>query len=485
MIRLPRHDRPVSATRAPIARRRLSVLLTAVLAGVVLNVVGVPGGSAPASASHCPRGRPDPDIARAWPAPFTALSANRCGNGYRLLLADGGVFAFGAATYEGSVPGLRAGGHAVGLSKAIDLAPTPSGEGYWMLDADGGVFAFGDARFRGSLPQLRAAGALRTDTAAARIVATPSGRGYVILDQSGGVFAFGDAPYAGSLPGLRAAGWPIGVAPAVDIAVTRSGRGYWIVDANGGVFAFGDARFHGSVPGLRAAGKISGQADAVAVSASRDGRGYVILDRAGGVFPFGVRFAGSAAGREAGMPAADVALSASGDGYWILFANGAVHAFGDAPRFGSAGGSPTTDLLARANAERAARGIPPLAWSAAAASAAEQWSPHMAATGYRHGGAGLLGNSFAQTGENLFALPAGMATSGHAHRGWMGSDAHRRNILDPGFDAVGIGAYCGPDGTLWLTQIFVKYHGSTRPPLSGAVPAGAPVVRPDPGGAGC
>jgi hypothetical protein len=32
------------------------------------------------------------------------------------------------------------------------MAPTADGNGYWLVAADGGIFAFGDAAFRGSVP---------------------------------------------------------------------------------------------------------------------------------------------------------------------------------------------------------------------------------------------------------------------------------------------------------------------------------------------
>ena len=35
------------------------------------------------------------------------------------------------------------------------LIPTPAGDGYWLVAADGGVFAFGAARYYGSVPGLR------------------------------------------------------------------------------------------------------------------------------------------------------------------------------------------------------------------------------------------------------------------------------------------------------------------------------------------
>jgi hypothetical protein len=34
------------------------------------------------------------------------------------------------------------------------MTPTPSGHGYWFAAADGGVFTFGDAQFQGSLGGL-------------------------------------------------------------------------------------------------------------------------------------------------------------------------------------------------------------------------------------------------------------------------------------------------------------------------------------------
>ena len=36
----------------------------------------------------------------------------------------------------------------------VQLRAMPSGQGYWLVGADGGVFAFGDAVQHGSLPAL-------------------------------------------------------------------------------------------------------------------------------------------------------------------------------------------------------------------------------------------------------------------------------------------------------------------------------------------
>ena len=108
------------------------------------------------------------------------------------MAADGGVFAYGDASYEKSLPQLG-----VHVDDIVGIVPTGDGKGYWLVGADGGVFAFGDARFSGSLPAL---GIHVSDIVG--IAATPSGNGYLLVGSDGGVFAFGAAAYRGSLPGL-------------------------------------------------------------------------------------------------------------------------------------------------------------------------------------------------------------------------------------------------------------------------------------------
>ncbi len=143
---------------------------------------------------------------------------------------DGRVFAQGSAPDRGS-PGET-------TSPVTGLAASPTGEGYWVLTADGGVNAFGDATFFGAV-------AADPGHPAADLAAHPSGKGYWLVADDGGVQAFGYARDLGSLAGRRLA------APIVGIASTPSGAGYWLVASDGGVFAFGDARYLGghSVPG--------------------------------------------------------------------------------------------------------------------------------------------------------------------------------------------------------------------------------------------
>jgi hypothetical protein len=72
------------------------------------------------------------------------MAATPDGKGYWLVASDGGVFAFGDATFYGSTGGLVLNQPIVGMHR------TPDGRGYWLVASDGGVFAFGDATFYGS-----------------------------------------------------------------------------------------------------------------------------------------------------------------------------------------------------------------------------------------------------------------------------------------------------------------------------------------------
>ena len=150
-------------------------------------------------------------------------------NGYWTVASDGGIFAFGAAPFHGSLG-------AVHLNKPIiAMAATANGGGYWLFASDGGVFAFGNAGFYGSTGNV---------TLASPVVGaapTPDGGGYWLVAADGGVFAFGDATFDGSLGG-HALKHPI-----VSMSAADQG-GYWLTDSNGAVTAFGDAGYFGSAP---------------------------------------------------------------------------------------------------------------------------------------------------------------------------------------------------------------------------------------------
>jgi subtilase family serine protease len=163
--------------------------------------------------------------------------------GYWEVGGDGGIFAFGDATFDGSMGGQPLNAPIVGL------AATPDGHGYWEVAADGGIFAFGDAPFYGSM------GGQHLNAPIVGITAAPDGQGmasngaasggYWEVAADGGIFAFGDAAFDGSMGGQHLN------EPVVGISTTNDGDGYWEVAADGGIFAFGDATFDGSVGGTR------------------------------------------------------------------------------------------------------------------------------------------------------------------------------------------------------------------------------------------
>ncbi len=243
-------------------------------------------------------------------------------SGYRLVAADGGVFAFGSDRFAGSCP--AAGSVCSGVSDIVGTAATPDGTGYWLVGADGAVYPFGTAASYGSMAGHH------LDKPMVGMAATPDGKGYWLVAADGGVFAFGDAAYAGSMGGTHLD------APVVGMVATPGGTGYWLVGADGGVFAFGTARYAGSCP---APGSVcSGVSDIVGAAAAPVGTGYWLVGADGAVYPFGTAASyGSMAGHHLDKPMVGMAATPDGKGYWLVAADGGVFAFGDATFAGSEG----------------------------------------------------------------------------------------------------------------------------------------------------
>jgi hypothetical protein len=161
--------------------------------------------------------------------PITGAAFTPDDAGYWMLGGDGGLFSFGDAPYEGSLPG-----DGVPVRDIVGMAATPDGKGYWLVGSDGGVFSFGDAGFLGSM------GGKHLNAPVTGTAATPDGKGYWLVGSDGGVFSFGDARFLGSAAGGSRA------FPMVGIAATPDGKGYWLLGQDGGVFTYGDAPFNGS-----------------------------------------------------------------------------------------------------------------------------------------------------------------------------------------------------------------------------------------------
>jgi hypothetical protein len=243
--------------------------------------------------------------------------------GYWLAGSDGGVFAFGAAHFYGSLGNIL-------LNKPIvGIASTADGRGYWMVASDGGVFTFGDARYYGGTALLK------LNASIIGITPTPDGQGYWLLASDGGIFSFGDAQFYGSTGSLKLN------KPVVAMTRTPDGGGYILVASDGGVFDFGDAVFHGSAANYNLNQPINGIVetpfDPSDPSAGTDS-GYLLSAADGGLFAFGnAIFRGSAASLN--LKEKIVGMDATPDfgGYWQVANDGGVFAFGDAQFHGSIG----------------------------------------------------------------------------------------------------------------------------------------------------
>jgi N-acetyl-anhydromuramyl-L-alanine amidase AmpD len=133
---------------------------------------------------------PQPILQEARPvvnAPVVTIIAHAAWNGgYIEVGADGGTFSWAAPNF-GSTGSTKLN------SPVVAAAVTPTGQGYWLVAADGGVFAFGDAGFHGSM------GGTVLNRPVVGVVSTPSGQGYWLVASDGGIFSFGDATFHGAV----------------------------------------------------------------------------------------------------------------------------------------------------------------------------------------------------------------------------------------------------------------------------------------------
>ena len=119
----------------------------------------------------------------------------------------------------------------------VGMVPSADGGGYFMVGADGGVFTFGDAKFEGSCPAIGGC----AGGAAVAVMPDATGNGYWVVTAGGDVYPFGDAASYGE-PGL------LGV-PVAAAVRSGDGGGYYILYPNGVVYAYGDAMNYGSANG--------------------------------------------------------------------------------------------------------------------------------------------------------------------------------------------------------------------------------------------
>ena len=119
------------------------------------------------------------------------------------------------------------------------------------------------------------------------------------------------------------------------------------------------------------------------------------------------------------------------------------------------------------NLARVQNGLPPFVWDADLNRLARNHSENMSRLHFfshvtpdgkrlpdRARAAGI--GRYSVVGENI-AYNQGFADPGRlAVERWMESPKHRANILSSEFRAMAIGSYVAPDGSVYLTQTFIK-----------------------------
>ncbi len=419
--------------------------------------------------------------ASAAPVSVVGMAPTPSGTGFWLASSDGTVTPVGDASALGSMSGKTLNFPIVGISA------TSTGRGYWLVASDGGIFSFGDARFLGST------GGMRLNQPIVGMAATPTGRGYWLVASDGGIFSFGDAKFQGSAGNLKL------VQPITAMTSTASGNGYWLTADDGGIFSFGDAKFLGSGGGQTRADAIVGMAS------SASGRGYWLVSQGGAVLAYGdAANLGSVA---VGAPVVGIMRQPVSNGYVVAVADGSARAFGGstpiptappipaapspAPAPASIESQIAADIVARINEERATRGLSPLAWDQSLGALAGDWSRTMASTGsfvHRDLNAAMtvtgISGRFEGLGENIAWASGGALSSGRIHSMLMNSSSHRVNILQPGFDTIGVAVTC-VNGKIYATENFGRVSSSPAPGYAAGIPPLQPVVRNDSTGPAC
>jgi Cu/Zn superoxide dismutase len=281
-----------------------------------------------------------------------AIAATPSGAGYIVAAEDGGVFAYGDAKFLGSMGGKPL------ADSIVDAAMTPTGKGYWLAGGDGGIYAFGDAAFVGSH------GGSRLNAPIVGMAARSARGSAVVTDVNGA--PLGGITFSGSDGAIIATIRVKGLTPGFHgLHVHSVGRCDAPAFAGAGGHLADDGEVHGvhdgDMPALLANGDGTAEAtfviDAFTYSELLDADGSAVVVHAGadnyGNIP--ARYSSNASGAPATGP--DATTTSTGDagtrfgcgvvqgvanpnaGYWLAATDGGVFAYGNAPFFGSMGGT--------------------------------------------------------------------------------------------------------------------------------------------------
>jgi hypothetical protein len=145
-------------------------------------------------------------------------------------------------------------------------------------------------------------------------------------------------------------------------------------------------------------------------------------------------------------------------------------------------------FLARLNDLRTSQGLPALAPNSALTGVARAWAGSMAAAGTISHNPSLASqgpSNWARLGENV---GMGMDVPS-VHNAFVNSPAHYRNMVDAGFDSVGIGVVRNGSGALFVTVNFMQAKAvavaapapaAAAPKPAAPAPAPAPAAAPAP-----
>ena len=157
----------------------------------------------------------------------TGIVGTPSGDGYYIVLEDGGVYSFGDAKFFGSTGGEKPGGHNVtGIAPSYNLHGEVNG--YWLVAEDGAVYTYGDAPFLGN-GGPRTGGRVTTS-----ITTRGDGRSYAW------VHADGQIGLSETIPSVMIQSRQYGSAIGLDSPSQQNGYPLELVPANGSDLALWD-----------------------------------------------------------------------------------------------------------------------------------------------------------------------------------------------------------------------------------------------------
>ncbi|MGH2721010.1 MAG: CAP domain-containing protein, partial [Actinomycetota bacterium] len=132
-------------------------------------------------------------------------------------------------------------------------------------------------------------------------------------------------------------------------------------------------------------------------------------------------------------------------------------------------------FTASANEARAAEGIAPMSTNQDLVELARRHSGEMAAAGtifHNNNLGGDVPGKWTLVGENV----GQGGNCGSVHTAFMNSPAHRKNIMEPRYNFVGMGVVIA-NGTVFVTEVFME-RKTAAPAPAPAPPPAAPAPKP-------